>query len=361
MDVVSDAIAAVRVGEPSANRVRAGGSWCARLSAYEGAGFHVVLAGRCQLLLDEGRRPVALGRGDVVLLPHGSEHVLADAAAEGPAAARRAVDFESWSGRHEPSAPGSGVFGSGTFGSGNFGSGAPGSGTPGPSTHSPGTPAPETPTAELMCGKYRLDRARAHPLLTELPDVVHLPAAPDRHPELHSALALLAHETTGTRPGTDIAVPGLLDLLLVYLIRAWLADRAEAGTPGWACALGDPAVATALRVLHRDPAHPWTNAALAARAGVSRATLARKFTTLVGRPPMAYLSWWRMTRAAALLRDSEAPLDAIARRVGYGSPYALSHAFSREFGVTPGRYRKRAGTPGAAPGAPPDTASGATP
>ncbi|MFD9863560.1 AraC family transcriptional regulator [Streptomyces alboflavus] len=371
MDVVSDAIAAVRVGDPSANRVRAAGSWCARLSAYEGAGFHVVLAGSCQLLLDEGRRPVALGRGDVVLLPHGSEHVLADAAAEGPAAARRAVDFESWPGRHEPSTPGSDAHGSGTPGSGTPGPSTPGSGTPGPSTpgsgtpgpstHSPGTPAPEAPTAELMCGKYRLDRARAHPLLTELPDVVHLPAAPDRHPELHSALALLAHETTGTRPGTDIAVPGLLDLLLVYLIRAWLADRAEAGTPGWACALGDPAVATALRVLHGDPAHPWTNAALAARAGVSRATLARKFTTLVGRPPMAYLSWWRMTRAAALLRDSEAPLDAIARRVGYGSPYALSHAFSREFGVTPGRYRKRASThtPGLHP--PPPRGGAASP
>lgn len=334
MDVVSDAIAAVRVGDPSANRVRAAGSWCARLSAYEGAGFHVVLAGGCQLLLDEGRRPVALGRGDVVLLPHGSEHVLADAAAEGRAAARRAVDFESWSAQRQQRAPGTGTF-------------APD--TPGPDTSDPDTPEPHTPTAELMCGKYRLDRARAHPLLAELPDVVHLPAAPDRHPELHAALGLLAHETTGTRPGADIAVPGLLDLLLVYLIRAWLADRAEAGTPGWACALGDPAVATALRLLHRDPAHPWTNDALAAGAGVSRATLARKFTGLVGRPPMAYLSWWRMTRAAALLRDSEVPLDAIARRVGYGSPYALSHAFSREFGVTPGRYRKRASTPGTTP------------
>ncbi|GHC60283.1 AraC family transcriptional regulator [Streptomyces flavofungini] len=315
MDVVSDAIAAVRVGDPFANRVRAEGSWCARLPAYEGAGFHVVLDGSCQLLLDEGHRPVPLGRGDVVLLPHGSEHLLADAAAEGVAAARRAVEFDRWADRPDAADP---------------------------STAVPDTPAPNTPTAELMCGKYRLDRARAHPLLAELPDVLHLPAAPDRHPELHAALGLLAHETTDVRPGADIAVPGLLDLLLVYLIRAWLADRAVAGTSGWPCALGDPVVASALSLLHTDPAHPWTNDQLAARAGVSRATLARRFTLLVGRPPMAYLSWWRMTRAAALLRDGEAPLEAIARRVGYGSPYALSHAFSREFGVTPGRYRTRA-------------------
>jgi Helix-turn-helix domain len=77
----------------------------------------------------------------------------------------------------------------------------------------------------------------------------------------------------------------------------------------------------------------------APEAGVSRPTLARRFTALVGRPPMAYLTWWRLTIAATLLRDTSDPLAAIARRVGYGSPYAFPHAFSREFGTTPGRYR----------------------
>ncbi|MER5297850.1 AraC family transcriptional regulator [Streptomyces lasiicapitis] len=313
MDVVSDAISAVRVGSPSANRVRASGSWCTRLSAYEGAGFHVVLSGNCRLLLDEGRRPVELSAGDVVLLPHGSEHVLADAAAEGDVAGR-AVLFERWLDAEPPRGTG-------------------------------------TAPVEFMCGKYRLDRARAHPLLTELPDVIHLPARPDRHPELHAAVGLLARETEAGDPvaGADIAVPSLLDLLLVYMIRAWMTDHAADATPGWPCALGDPVVATALRLLHSDPAHPWTNDGLAARTGVSRATLARKFTALVGRPPMAYLGWWRMTRAAALLRAGEASLTTIARHVGYGSPYALSHAFNREFGTTPGRYRKHADAPGTAP------------
>ncbi|MER7347690.1 AraC family transcriptional regulator [Streptomyces aurantiacus] len=323
MDVVSDAISAVRVGSPSANRTRASGSWATRLPAYEGAGFHVVLAGSCQLLLDEGRRRIPLGPGDVALLPHGSAHLLADARAEGARAVERAVDFERWLATRPAAFD------------------AEAEAEPGVDTE-----AGAGADVEVMCGKYRLDRAQAHPLLAELPDVVHLPARPDRHPELRAALGLLAHETQGEaggRPGGDIAVPGLLDLLLVYSIRAWLADRAEAGAPGWAPALRDPAVATALRLLHSDPAHPWTNDRLAARAGVSRATLARRFTPLVGRPPMAYLSWWRVTRAAALLREGGAPLDAIARRVGYGSPYALSHAFSREFGTTPGRYRARAG------------------
>ncbi|WP_413229987.1 helix-turn-helix transcriptional regulator [Kitasatospora purpeofusca] len=117
---------------------------------------------------------------------------------------------------------------------------------------------------------------------------------------------------------------------------------AELGAGGrWPAALGDRVVAGALRALHEDPARGWSVEELAASAGVSRATLTRRFTALVGRAPMAYLAWWRMTRAAALLQQTADPLDVIARRVGYATPYALSHAFSRQFGTTPGRYRDR--------------------
>ncbi|WP_449273553.1 helix-turn-helix transcriptional regulator [Kitasatospora purpeofusca] len=109
----------------------------------------------------------------------------------------------------------------------------------------------------------------------------------------------------------------------------------------WPAALGDRVVAGALRALHEDPARGWSVEELAASTGVSRATLTRRFTALVGRAPMAYLAWWRMTRAAALLQQTADPLDVIARRVGYATPYALSHAFSRQYGTTPGRYRDR--------------------
>ncbi len=114
-------------------------------------------------------------------------------------------------------------------------------------------------------------------------------------------------------------------------------DRAETGA--WPAVLGDPVTTAALRALHSDPAAPWTAVRLAAEAGVSRATLARRFTSLVGRPPMAYLTWWRLTPAAARLRAFDAPLATVARETGYGSPYALSHAFRQESGITPGRYR----------------------
>ncbi|MFH8370446.1 AraC family transcriptional regulator [Streptomyces sp. NPDC018031] len=299
MDVVSDAISTVRLGRPSSDRVRVSGSWSTRLAPYGGAGFHVVLEGGCWLLPDGGA-PVSLGSGDAVLLPHGTGHVIADSPLD-TLGVERAVPFEHW------------VDGRG-----------------------PRPPSTASGEVEMLCGKYRLDRSRLHPLMAELPAVVHLPNRVGSHPELRAVIELLGRELGGQRPGSGIAVPGLLDLFFVYVLRSWMA-QGEAGA--WSAVLGDPVAAAALRVLHSDPSAPWTTGRLAAEVGVSRPTLARRFSTLVGRPPMAYLTWWRLTLAATLLRDTPDPLATIARQVGYGTPYALSHAFSREFGTSPGRYR----------------------
>lgn len=308
---MSDAIAAVRIGQPSSERIRVGGTWCTRLAPYEGAGFHVVLEGACWLLPDGGA-PVQLGVGDAVLLPHGTGHVIADSPADAATVAR-AVSFERWvdAGMPRHSCP---------------------SPDPGPGTGG---------QVEMLCGKYRLDRSRAHPLMAELPHVVHLPNRVGSNAELRAAIDLLGSEVGAHRPGSGVAVPSLVDLLLVYMIRAWVAQDT---TGAWPAVLGDPVTAAAVRALHSDPAAPWTNDRLAAEAGVSRPTLARRFTALVGRPPMAYLTWWRLTLAATMLRDTQASLAVIARRVGYGTPYALSHAFSREFGTTPGRFRAQTTT-----------------
>jgi transcriptional regulator GlxA family with amidase domain len=183
--------------------------------------------------------------------------------------------------------------------------------------------------------------------MAELPEVVHVPRRVGSHLELRAAIDLLAGELDGTRPGACVVVPNLLDLLLVYLLRSWLA---ETTTGAWPRALGDPVTAAALRAMHSAPAAPWSNDRLAAAAGVSRPTLARRFTALVGRPPMTYLTWWRLILAATLLRDTTETLAVIAARVGYGSPYALSHAFHREFGTTPGRYRAQAAARSASAG-----------
>ncbi|WP_329229998.1 AraC family transcriptional regulator [Streptomyces canus] len=302
MDVVSDAISAVHLGHPWFHRVRTSGSWCARLDPYDGAGFHVVLKGNCWLRTDGGT-PINLGVGDAVLLPHGTGHVIADSPVDAAAVAQKSVPFEQWLADTGPRA------------------------------------RPDRDETEMLCGKYWLDCSRMHPLMAELPEVVHLPSRVGSHLELRSAIDLLAGELDEMRPGSCVALPNLLDLLLVYMIRSWMTETTSGAWPG---ALGDPVTAAALRALHSKPAAPWSNDRLAAEAGVSRPTLARRFATRVGRPPMAYLAWWRVILAATLLRDTQETLATIAGRVGYGSPYALSHAFEREFGTTPGRYRAQA-------------------
>ncbi|TXS14331.1 AraC family transcriptional regulator [Streptomyces sp. adm13(2018)] len=144
------------------------------------------------------------------------------------------------------------------------------------------------------------------------------------------------------RIARDAIVPALLDTLLLYLLRTWWLSVCADRCTGWSAALGDPVVAGALRALHDDPARAWTVEELGALGGLSRAAFARRFTALVGRSPLAYLTWWRMTTAGRLLRTDDRPLRAVAERSGYSSEFAFAKAFEREYGMAPGQYRKGA-------------------
>ncbi|WP_089951617.1 AraC family transcriptional regulator [Lentzea xinjiangensis] len=300
MDVFSDVIATVRAGRAKFTRSRLGGRWGYAFGPYPGAGFHVVLEGGCWLIPPSGS-PIALGAGDVVFLPHGAKHGMSDSPD------RTIADL--------PRAPEGG----------------------------PPDDEPAPGQTQLLCGAYRLERGQAHPFLHSLPEVIHLPARLGDHSALRTAVDLLGADLIEARPGAAAALPALMDLLLVYLLRAWLDEEAARHRPrgGWCVALTDPVVATALQHIHRTPAHPWTVQELGASVGLSKTAFARRFTSLVGQSPMAYLTWWRLSAAARMLRDGEAPLAAIARQVGYTSEFAFATAFKREFGTAPGRFRRR--------------------
>ncbi|WP_329624166.1 AraC family transcriptional regulator [Streptomyces sp. NBC_01255] len=304
MDVLSDAIAAMRTGRPHSSRTVRFAPWGFRFAPSKGAGFHVVLQGTAWLIPPDDGAPVRLGPGDVVLLAHGTGHGLADRPDTPLVDALPAADG-SW-----PTVPDRGPVG-----------------------------AEET---LLLCGAYQLSRARAHPLLTELPPYVHLPARVGAHPRLRAAVDLLGAELAEPQPGSDAIVPALLDTLLLYLLRTWWLTECGDRSAGWSAALSDPVVAGALRALHDDPARAWTVEELGALGGLSRAAFARRFTALVGRSPLAYLTWWRMTTAGRLLRTDDLPLRAVAERSGYSSEFAFAKAFKREYGMAPGRYRKGA-------------------
>ncbi|MEU4385618.1 AraC family transcriptional regulator [Promicromonospora sp. NPDC023805] len=194
----------------------------------------------------------------------------------------------------------------------------------------------------LFSGRYTMRDGVPGPLVAALPTLAIVRADEGSCPVSPTILDDLS--TAG--PGQQTLLDRTLDLMLIAALHAWF-NRPGAPLPAWYRAHGDPVVGQALRLLDAGPDQPWTVATLAARTNTSRAALARRFTALVGRPPMTYLRERRLALAADLLRQPDATLAAVSRRVGFSSAFALSAAFKRELGISPSEYRAR--TTAAAP------------
>jgi AraC-like DNA-binding protein len=189
----------------------------------------------------------------------------------------------------------------------------------------------------MLVGTYETDGQISRWLLDALPQVVVLRAGQWDSP----LVPLLAAEVVKEEPGQQVVLDRLLDLLLVSALRAAFAsDSVE--VPRWFSANADPVIGRVVRLMQNEPAAPWTVGTLASAVGVSRALLARRFHELVGEPPMSFLTSWRMALAADLIVERGATVSAVARDVGYGSPFTFSTAFKRTFGSSPTAYREHA-------------------
>lgn len=209
--------------------------------------------------------------------------------------------------------------------------------------HDP-APAPDSDASTLITAASAAGGEVGARLLDALPPVLRVGAGGSGD----TVLDHVAAEVAVDAPGQQVVLDRLLDWLLVCTLREWF-DRTDGSRPRWWAAQHDPVVGRALRLLHADPAAAWTVAGLAAATGVSRATLAKRFTDRVGEPPLTYLTGWRMTLAAdLLLAEPDATLAGIARRVGYADPFGFSAAFTRVRGVTPSAFR-RGGSRGGRP------------
>src|SRR5262245_18764324 len=289
---------------------RVSGAVMAQLIAYEpwgvavdpvpGAVFHAVVAGGCWLRMP-GRAVQRLMPGDVVLLPTNTPHELVSSVdARTDSLTRFATDTR-----------------------GDMIIEGPGART------------------RVLCAAYDYDHEVAHPLMSQLPPVLYIPAGmPGDDGGVAATLRLLAHELGGRQPGSRAAVGRLIDVMLIHVMRAWLRMQEDDATDGWLLALRDPVVARAMNAIHQRPHEPWTIESLAREVSVSRATLARRFAHLVGETPPEYLTRWRMDLAAQRLRDTDDTVAAIAAAVGYRSEYSFSRAFTRHRGLAPGRYRR---------------------
>jgi AraC-like DNA-binding protein len=195
-------------------------------------------------------------------------------------------------------------------------------------------------SATILCGAYVLDGSVAASLLGTLPRAVIVTAA-DQDPSHAAAVALLAEQIRQDAPGQQTLLDRLLDLNLVFALRAWWA-RAGTGAPGWYRALSEPGLRRVLEHVHGDPGGAWTVPAMAGLAGMSRASFAARFREVTGQSPGGYVTTVRMQRAEDELTRSDAPLGRIAAAVGYQNEYSFSTAFRRHHSVSPGQWRAAA-------------------
>ena len=260
-------------------------------------GVHLITAGGCDLVLPDGTA-TALTAGDTVILPRGDDHELRSGRA------RATSGFEL-----ATRTPGARLRGGG----------------PGPAT------------VTIVCGAF-LAGDPDHPALRGLPRLLLVPGADGRPPPwLTPYVEALRQEAFDPGPGSDVVMARLSDALIARALRR---HGEVTDHPGWLAGLRDPHLAAALGAVHTDPARPWTLAALAATAGLSRTAFAARFTAAVGAPPMRYLQSLRLHHARRLLRDERLTVAAVAARVGYTSEVAFAAAFRRTFGVPPGAWRR---------------------
>lgn len=288
--MITAAIRSVQVGRARGRRVAESGAVGLRFPAAPGVGFHVMLSGEGWLITHEAE-PVPVRPGDVVFTAIGAEHGMARVPcdlAELPTA--EMADLQ---------------------------------------------PPPVPVDFEFLCGSYRVEQGRLPPFLHQLPSVFAFSPDYERHPQVHAVVEMLRADFTEPGPGSDAHRGALIDLMIVHILRHL---ERNGGPQGWPLTT-EPGLVDALREIHAQPQRQWTVQQLSDVAGMSRTAFTRRFTAAVGMPPMAYLIDWRLTSGARLLQQSDAPLAAIARKVGYSTEFAFAAAFRRKFQVPPGRYR----------------------
>ena len=267
------------------------------------AQFHMVVKGHCLMQRGGEKGHLSLFQGDIVIFPFGSAHCLSDA-----------LDSEKTSGVQvaKAIAKGENIF----QGDGE--------------------------STTLVCGHFEFDRDFSHPLIEELPEFIHLSATDRRQLSwLEMMTNGIIQETGSGKPGSDVVVERLAEVLFIQILRAYMIQQNHSS--GYLAALRDPQISSALRLIHQKPQESWTIASIAKNIGMSRSSFAVRFKELVGFTPMGYVTNWRLEKARDLLKTTSLPINAICEQVGYMLDASFSKAFKRHFNQSPGAMRKSFG------------------
>lgn len=304
-DPLAEVIALLRPETVLSKVISGAGRWAVRYAGYEDPGFCLMLEGSC-FLAPEGIGSIELKEGDFVLLPAVPSFTMASDPKMKPA----------------PVAP-----------------------TPTRVEELRHGTKSGPPTMRQLGGYFRFDRANARLLVRLLPSMVFIRRSEPGASRVRRIVELIAEETAEHRPGRDLILERLVEVLLVEALRFRPASPAAKQEQGLLAGLADPALARALRRMHEDVSNRWTVEELARAAGMSRAVFAERFNRKVGMPPMEYLLEWRIAIAKDVLRRERPPLAELAERIGYQSASAFSTAFTRHAGCSPSTFARSGSAP----------------
>lgn len=305
MDVLNDILDTLNLRGALYFRTDFSPPWAVTVPQLEQAArFHLVVQGTCSIQFAD-HSAVTLGPGDLVLIPRGRSHILADQHGRPAPPLETVLTANHYDGQ--------GVL-------------VVGEGDP-------------TASTQMVCGHYTFRFGADHPILRSLPEyILSTSALRAREPLLDEMLRLLSRRVFSESIGSAAAITRLSEIVFIELLKVGIGDCDELHT--LLDAFQDRQIGQALKLIHTDYAHNWTVETLAGRVAMSRSRFAERFSELIGVSPMAYLSEWRLQKALSLLDDSRRSIQQVATQTGYQSPAAFTRAFSTKFGSPPTEYRK---------------------
>lgn len=320
MDVLSDVLRVVKLEGAVFFNGEFSAPWCLRSSGSTGIAtylspgsghlipYHYLTEGRAYARLPEGKRE-ELTAGDIVIFPHGDAHLLGNGLPEKPVDSFQTFAKNLTQGLKLA----------------RFGGGGE--------------------ITRFVCGFMGCEPRLSQVFLAGLPKLLKVHVANEPSGQwIENSIRFSVGDGHELNAGSGAVRAKLAEVLFVETLRRYI-SALPPDEIGWLAGARDPVIGQALALLHKEPAHPWTIADLARRAGLSRTRLAERFRHFLGESPMAYLAQWRLKLGAQILQSTEDSVAEVAAAVGYGSEAAFNRAFKREFACPPAQFRRQRKAP----------------
>ncbi|MFC0350617.1 AraC family transcriptional regulator [Undibacterium danionis] len=296
MDILSDILQSADIQKTLLIQRSFYEPWAMAFPCDRSMGFHVITQGEAWLRSPRLKQPIALKKGDLILLTRGFNHELAT---DLDVAVKSTAQVDDITLNQEGLKP----------------------------------------LVTLASGVYFIANQLTHPLFDELPETILLKSEEiAAHSPLQAALLLLSLELTQGDLGSEAITRNLLDILFHYILRNWIHSINDKNCR-WNMAFRDSHLMRALKVIHETPHKNWPVEQLASVSGLSRAVFSQKFKQLTGDTPAHYLTSIRIQKAAKVLRQGRHNIEQVAELMGYPDAFVFSKVFKRLLGQSPRDYK----------------------